>query len=192
MNKNNLPLKILRSIKKRIKNKEIFYDDIKFYFNQSYEIIITDYDLKSINEIPSFNNLINRYELIKPNLDEKIDFLSYRALDIKELYNLLNRKGFFFLPGGGIEIYLSKKVKINKINLRPFTFDFYFWQVNSCPEISIYYNHKRRWVLINTFEMNLNNEDIMTIYLNSVMTKGIKITTQGTESIFSLSYINIF
>ena len=185
--------KLITSIRNNITNIEIFKEDLKYYFEKDYETVLNDYELKVALEIKDCNNLIEDYELIKSDKDDRIDFMFYRSKNIKELFNLYCRKGFFFEVGGGIIIKLSTSKSINRIDIRPFVFDNNYWKLEDCPQINVFFKQSNKeWKFINTFELILDKENIASLFIDTCHTNALKLTTEGLDNILSISYIKIF
>jgi hypothetical protein len=181
-------------IKKLIKDKEIFRDDLKFYFGKDFDNIIKDYDLTVKLDLNDINSYITSYELIRPDKDERIDFMFYRAKEVKELFNLYSRKGFFCLHGGGIVLNLSNYKSVKRLEFRPFIFDNLFFKEEDLPTVNISIkNYRDEWHSIGNFNMIYDEDKIMNVYIECSC-RAIKISadTDEGEFPFSISYIKIY
>jgi hypothetical protein len=186
---------IIRSISKNIVDKDIFREDLKFYFNKDFDDVIKDFDLSTVLEMKDCNYMIESYELIKQNTDEKLEYMFYNAKDIKELYNEYCQKGFFFENGGGIIIKLSYVTPLSRIEIKPFLLDEAYWREEDCPFVNVYSlaNGSDRWIRIGSINLNFRDETgVSRVYLVESHTKAIKLSTEENMFPFSISYIKLY
>jgi len=119
--------------------------------------------------------------------------MCYRAKDIKEILYTYNRKGFFFLPGGGLKIELEGKRRINRVEFRPFVYDKLFWKLEDCPRVNFMVKKGKEFKSIETFSLFLDSESICVLDIKNyeLDLDEFIISTEGLNFNLSISYIRI-
>jgi hypothetical protein len=184
-------IKTQHSICTSINNKEIFMEDLKFYFGKELPRIEKIFGLASL-VIKDCNGYIDKFELAHPVKDQKLEYMFYTAKDIKDLYSTNSRKAFFIENDGALIINLTVKTTLDKIEIRPFIFDLEYYNHLQCYGIFIYGSVDRsNWTYIAKTKFSPQNDWIATVYLHSLTMKYIKITTDKYNCPLSISYIKL-
>jgi hypothetical protein len=191
--KNEEIIKTQKQTRKRITDADIFYEDLKFYFDKDLPRVEQIFNLANITNYKECNGLIHNYEIVNQNKDNKLDYMFYTAKDIRELFTANSRKAFFIENNGALIINLTVKGTVDKMELRPFVFDKDYFDHHECIGVFIYTSTDRsNWHYVAKAKFSPQNDWISTIYLNSSTLKYLKITTDKYNCPLSISYIKLF
>jgi hypothetical protein len=176
-----------------IKDKEMFIDDLKFYFGKEYPRLEKAFGLSGLSTYKDSNSFIDKYEIVNPLRDQKLEYMFYLAKDIKELYTTNSRKGFFIESEGALIINLTVKSTLEKLELRPFVFDTDYYNHHDCYGVFVYGSlDNSNWKYIAKAKFSPQNDWIASVYLHTATLKYIKLTTDKFNCPLSVSYIKLF
>jgi len=176
---------------KKLHKNDIFLDDLKFYFKKDYENILLDYGIKESENERDLANYIKNFELINISTNNKLDYMFYRTNDIKSLSNKFSTKCFFCNENGELKITLTEKMRISRIDFRPFINDENFGSKEDVKVINIFYKEKSETKLYRTCNVAYDQENIAHLYLKDLYTDEITISMDGCDGRLSISYIKL-
>lgn len=186
--------KFFNFIKSKIKDVEILRDDLIFYFKNDFEKVVADFNLSQELQMEETNNKIESFELINPNLDKRLDYMFYRAKEIKELNQRYCQKGFFFEIEGALIMKFEAPREIKRIELRPFYKDKDYFDDTQSHCVKIMASHdKLYWRDFGLVRITNKEKDwINSFPLINFCHQYLKITTENLNQNFTLSYIKIY
>jgi hypothetical protein len=189
---NEAIIKTQKGLRNLIIDKEIFLEDLKFYFGKDFSKVEKAFNLTGLSEYRECN-LIDKYELVKPIKDQKLEYMYYIAKDIKELLTLNSRKGFFMEADGALIINLSVKTTLERMEIRPFVFDKEYYNHTECVGVFIESSLDRsNWKYVAKVKFSPANEWVTNLYLHASTMKYLKISTEKYNCPLSVSYIKLY